>query len=143
MGENSRNDEIERVTEERAHFLEELNAYKIEEEKLERKLPENVVAMKAMTWSVVDFERTVNLLGTEKCLLMKTNKELFSCSPPTTTHGGLNEDKLLKHISPLYLGFAINVENAILKYCSRNVSALMPSISRLRRNWKRTSEEVK
>lgn len=51
----------------------------MEEEKLEKKLLEKNVAMKAMTWSVVDLEKTVSCLETEKSLLVKMINELLSC----------------------------------------------------------------
>lgn len=50
--------------------------------------------------------------------------------------------KVAKYILIAYLEIALNVEKAVLRYCSRKVAELIPFISKLRRNWNRRSDEM-
>lgn len=61
--------------------------------KLERTQLEKMVAMKAMTQSVVHLEPTWNYLKTENRSLISTNEELVSCSSERTTSSGRISDK--------------------------------------------------
>lgn len=70
---------------ERGCFLEEVSAYKMEKEKLEKMFFEKQLALKAITQFLADRENSSVCLGMKKTLVMKTNKELLSCSSPTTT----------------------------------------------------------
>lgn len=99
--------------------------------------------MKVMTHSVVHSKSTVNRLKTMIRLSTRTNEELISCSSQVETSVGKNLDTLLKHMPPVYLGFAINVEKAILRCCGGDVSEQIPFIAKLKRNWERESENVK
>lgn len=54
-------------------------------------------------------------LGTEKGLVIETNKLLLSCSLQTIKSGNPVTDKLLKNTPLMYLEFACNVAKAILK----------------------------
>lgn len=65
---------------------------------LERTLLEKKVVTKAMSWSAVDLESTVNRQETEKSLLVKSDEGLVSRLLQTTTSGGGTTDKLRKHI---------------------------------------------
>lgn len=67
------------MKEKRNHLLGEVNGYRIYYEKPEKKSPEEEVAMKAITWSVVNLKRTSNCLEREERLLLKTNEELLPC----------------------------------------------------------------
>lgn len=131
VGEISRRDEFERVKKERDHFLEEKNAYKMEKEKLGEDAVRMEVVVKAMTRSLVDLERSVIRLKMERRLARKTNENLLSCSSQTTSSGGRVTNKSLKNIPPIYLGFEFNVERAILKYCSKEVSEILSFILEL------------
>lgn len=42
----------------------------------------------------------------------------------------------------MYLRLEFNVEKAVLKYCSGEISKLMPFTSELRRSWNRKGEEM-
>lgn len=88
VDENCWNDEYERVKEERDSFLEDVSAYKMEKERLEKTLVKIEGAMKGTTRSLVDFKRTVQHLAPEKSLSLKTNEELVSYPSLTTTSGG-------------------------------------------------------
>lgn len=111
-------------------------------EKYKKILLEKEVAMKTLTLSLVDLEMTVNSLEVEKSLLMNTNKELVSYSSETATSNIRVTEEFLKYITSLYLGFAINVKKAILRYCSREVSEIILCILKQRRKWKLRSEEI-
>lgn len=78
VGENSRNDAFERVKQEPCRFLKETNVHKVNKEKLERKVLERRVAIKSMTWFVVDLGRTEKLVETVISLPEKNSKELLS-----------------------------------------------------------------
>lgn len=80
VGENSWNDDFAKVKEKRENFLKKLKEYKMEKEKLEKTLLERKVMMKEMSRILVDLERFVNRLEMKKDLLLKTNKQLPSCS---------------------------------------------------------------
>lgn len=67
--ENSANIELQQVDEERDCLLEERNAHKIEQEKLEKMLLWKEIVTKAITQSVLVLERTLNHLETDKILL--------------------------------------------------------------------------
>lgn len=79
VGGNSWNNDFERVKEERDCLLDEVGAYKMEKKKHEKTMLEKEVEMEAMTWSVMDSERPMNRLETEKSLLEKPNEEITSC----------------------------------------------------------------
>lgn len=142
LGENSRNDAFERAKKEQNRFPGEFNAYKMEKGKPEQTLLEKEVANRAIKRSAVDLESTANCLKTVKCLLMKTNKGLLSCSSRTTIRSGRVTDKFLKHIRRVYLTLETDVERATLKCSSAKVSELKPFILKLRKDRKRRSEEV-
>lgn len=63
--ENFWNEGLERVNEERAHSLEEVNSYDVKKEKLENTLAKKEVAMKAIKHSQLELERKVNRLQME------------------------------------------------------------------------------
>lgn len=92
----SRNDQFEEMNERRHRQREDVNAYKIEKRKLERRLLKQDVAM---IWSVVDVERTENRPKAENYLFMKTIEEAVSCSLQNSTSSGLYTDNVLTHIS--------------------------------------------
>lgn len=77
---NPRNDERERMKKRPDPLAEEMNAHKMNTKKLKKTVLGKKITRKAMSWSVVDLERTVNSLETEKRLSTKTNEELFSYS---------------------------------------------------------------
>lgn len=56
------------MTDKRDYSREEVSTYKIGKGNLEKTLLEKKLPMKAMKWSVVDLESTLNCLATEKCL---------------------------------------------------------------------------
>lgn len=95
-----------------------------------------------MIRSPVNLKRVLNLLETEKRLLMKMNKKLLFCSSKTTTSSCQSTDKFLRNIPLVYLKFAFNVENENLMCFSRECFELVPYISKLRRYWKRKGEEA-
>lgn len=68
-------------------LLQEVNSYKIRCKKFEKALLAEEAQMKAMTQSLVHLERRVNILKTEKSLLMKTSKELLTFLLQMTTSG--------------------------------------------------------
>lgn len=82
-------EELDQMKEERDRLLREANAYRMEKEKAERTLLEKEksektllqkdVPMKATTRSVVELERTVKRLETEKNLLIGTHETVLSC----------------------------------------------------------------
>lgn len=111
-------------------------------EGFEETLLKKYVAMKAMTWSVVDLEWTMNVLKTEKCVLMKKHGELLSCSSQTTMNSGQITDRLLEHIPSLYVGFVIDAQKSILKYCRRGIFELIRFLLELGRSLKRRSKKV-
>lgn len=90
-------------------FLGKVNVFKMEKEDLQKPLLEKDVAMKAMTWSVVDLVRAVTGMETKKSLSRKTTKKLLSWLSRTTS-GGRIVDKLLKHIPLVFSEFAFIVE---------------------------------
>lgn len=51
-------------------------------------------------------------------------------------------DKLLKHSSPVYLGFVFNNERAVSRYHSRETSELILIVSELNGNGKRRSDKL-
>lgn len=110
---------------------EEINAYKMENEEIEKKLLKRRVAMNEMMWSIMDLERNLNRLETEKCSLMKRNEEAFYCSSQMNTSGDQIADKLLKHTTPAYLGTSFDVQKSILRYCCREVFELITFIREL------------
>lgn len=93
-----------------------MNAYNKEKEELGKTLLEEEIAIKAMTRFVKNLEGAVNRLKTEKSLFKKTNKNPAFGSSMATTSSGQIIDKLLKLIPPVYLGFAVNTEKAVLWY---------------------------
>lgn len=115
-------------------MLEKVNGCKIEQKKSEQNLLKKEKAVRTMTWYVLDFERTVNHLETEKILLMRTIKELYCCSSKITISSSRIKGTLLKHIPPIYFAHAIKVGKEILIYCSREVSDSRSFMSELRRN---------
>lgn len=75
--------------------------------------------------------------------MLKRKEELFPfLSRPTTSRDWVT-DKLIKTNSLMYLKFELYPEKAIIKYCVREVSELVPFILEQERNWRRTGEEVK
>lgn len=85
------------------------NADKMEKEKLEKKLVEKQLALIAMTRSAVDLETTLNVLETDESLLMKSNKEQFSCLSQMSTSRGRSMDSLLKVIAQFSVRLVFNV----------------------------------
>lgn len=77
----------------------------------------------------------------EKRFFLKTNEENASYLSPTTTSGGRITSKLLKYIPPVYLGFAFNIEKAVLSYFSREVVELISFLFELRLTWKCRSKK--
>lgn len=65
-------------------------------EKLGKTLLGKEVAMRAITQSVVDIERSMISVETGKRLFMNTNEELLPCSLKTTTKGGRRTGRLLE-----------------------------------------------
>lgn len=100
VGEKSRNDEFEEVKEEQYRLPEEVILYKVEKETLEKTLIEKKGAMKAMIRVLVDLTKWVMRLEKRKCLLIKTNKTLLSCSSQTTSGGGRITEKMVNNIPP-------------------------------------------
>lgn len=94
-GERSHIDKFERAKEKRDHLLQKVNAYKMENKKLEKELQEKRVPTKAMTRSPEDSEGTMNRLETEKRSSMNTYEELVSCLSQKTTSGGQITDNRL------------------------------------------------
>lgn len=69
-----------------------MKTYEIGKEKLENALPEKVVPMKAVNESLVDIETMVNVLKTEKALLMKTKSKYIYVHPrPSQAIAGLRK----------------------------------------------------
>lgn len=95
---NSRNEWFERVKQETDRLLEELNACKKKNEKLEKTLLEREVVRKVMKWSFVDLERSGICLAIDFNLVKNTNEELLSFSSQTVTSSGWITKKLLKSI---------------------------------------------
>lgn len=129
--ENFRSERLELVAVTWGSLLEELSAEKRVERKLENtllELLEKNIAMKAMTLSLVDLERSMTRPELENCLLVMTNEELLSYLSQRTTSSSRITDNFMKNISFLYLIFAFNVERNILKNCARDVSKLVPFI---------------
>lgn len=75
--------------------------------------------MNDIKWSVVDLERTLTHLDIDKNFSMQMSQELVLCSSPKTKCGGRITDKFFKYNTPVWLGFASNVEKTILRYWSR------------------------
>lgn len=94
-----------------------------------RRLLEKGVATKAMTRSVMDLEKTDNLLETWYGLLMKAKEEFLSCSLQTITSRGRIMHKLLKQLRSVQPKFAIKVVELILRYCSKEVYKFIQLIS--------------
>lgn len=99
--------------------------------------------MKEMTRSIVELERSVSRLETEKRFFRKTNKDFLSFSLETAMSGGRTTSKSLKSTPPVYLQFAFSFEKAIVKYSSTGVSDLVSSISDLKVKWKQGNGELK
>lgn len=89
--------------------------------------------MKTMTRSLVDRERSMTRQETEELLVMKKRKVVFLLIPDdhwrSSSYGGVAEN-----IPSMYLEFTFNAEKAILEYCSRELSELVPLVLKLRRN---------
>lgn len=134
VGEDSCNKEFEQLKEERDTLLEGLNAYKIEKTKLEKTLLENKVAMKPITRSLVDLERSVIRLETEMSLEMKTNKGILSYSSQAAMSGCRVTYKLLENVPSMYFEPTFSVEKVVLKNCRREDFGLVPPIPEQRRN---------
>lgn len=98
--------------------------------------------MKSITLSVMDSETTMNLLRTEKSLLMNANEEPGSCLFQTGTSGAQITLKLRQYIAPVYLGFVFNFEKSFSRYCSRKVFELIQLNLELRGKRGYKSEEV-
>lgn len=126
MGENYLNESLDQVKKKQHHLRDDVSAYEMEEKKLEKAVLGSKIAMKAITWSILDLEKTVNCLDTEKSLLMNTSDELLHCSLQKTTRGDRVSDRLLKPIPPAYLGFEFSVQKAITKFCRTEVCRLIP-----------------
>lgn len=88
--------------------------------------------MKAMRWSVVVFERTVNSLETEKRLSFAHRRKLQTV---------VKKSKLLNLVPLVFLSFSFNVQNVFLRYYSKEASELIWFVSELS-SWKRRSKEV-
>lgn len=65
------------MKEEKPFFREEVNAYEIKKEKVERRFLEKRVSVKVTILSLAFQKRSVIRLKTERSLLMKTDKELL------------------------------------------------------------------
>lgn len=103
VGENSRNEEVERVRGKQDRLVEHVDAYNMEKKNLQKTLLKRGIAMKVMAGSVVDLKRIMNRLEPEKSLLMEMKKDLVSCSSQTTLSGGQITKGMLKYIFPVYL----------------------------------------
>lgn len=109
-----------------------MNAYKTKKQRVAKRLLEKEIARKGMTRSVENFYRHKNCLKTKKSLLTKTNEQLVSGLSRTIIPGSGIRNKLLKYIPPMYIHFGLNVENAIMSYCSKEISDLELLTSELR-----------
>lgn len=136
ISENPRNEEFERVKQERDLLLEERNDYGTEYKNLEKTLKDKKIAINAMKLSLTSLKRSLIFLEAEKSLSMKVNEEfLFHPSQISASKNQITH-KFLKNILPLYSQFSFKVEKAFLKYCNREVLQLVPFIPDLRKNWK-------
>lgn len=90
----------------------------------------------------MDLERAMNRQESKNSFSKKMGKDLDSSSPQTDTSVTRTTDKLQKQARPMYLGLAFSVENAALRYCSRDRSDLIQFALEPRRNWKWKSEGV-
>lgn len=117
-----------------------MSANKIVREKLDKTLQKKELAIKPITQSLVDLERSAICLQTEISLLITTIAELHSWSSKTTASGGGITNNLRKYITPEYFTLESNEKNAILTKCSKEVSELAQFISELERSWNRRSK---
>lgn len=108
QGEKSGSEELQRLKEEHGHFLEEINAYKIEKRKLQRMLKKDV-AVKSMMQSLVDQGQYETRLGTEKGVLMKISEELLSSSSQTAVRSSRVPDLYFTNTRPVSLKLVIGM----------------------------------
>lgn len=66
--------------------------------------------MRAMTLSLLVWDRIVNTFEAGKSFSIRQNKEFASSSSQKTISGGQTAGKLLKNSPPVYFLFAFNVE---------------------------------
>lgn len=73
---------------------------------------------------------------------MKTNEGLVSTEMWQGARVTCMEESFIETVPPIYQGYAIQVEQAIVAYYSTDVSGLVHHVTEMRRTWRRRSEEV-
>lgn len=119
--ENSCSVAFERVKEEQNRLQEKRIVRGMDNVKLKKKMLDRNVAMRAMPQCLVNLQATVKCLQTEKSLLMMKNKVLVYRSSQKNSRGGQVTKTLLKHIPPVYWELQFKVQEAILRYWSREI----------------------
>lgn len=94
--------------------MEVLTAYKMEKNKLDKKLPEKVVAMKAMKLSVVDLKETESP-GDQEELVYENEQRTCSLIATDGFEWSSNYGQVAKHIRPVSLGSLFKVEKVVLR----------------------------
>lgn len=128
--------------EETNHSLDEVSCYKMEKEQFQKSVSEERVAMKSMATSLLGSGKRAASLEVEKELLLKTKAGLVLTGRRQGGTGSRVGECFNENFLPMYLGFAFHVEKAIVMYCSREVSKLMPIVFEMRRRRRRRSEGV-
>lgn len=98
--------------------------------------------MKAMNTFLVDMEKNLATMKTQKRLLAKFNAELLSSSTRKRAKSSCTGKSFWETITPTNLRCALRVEKAVVPYCCREVSECLPFNPKLQSCWWRRGENV-
>lgn len=99
-------------------------------------------ARKAMSTCLIDMEKKVITLETEKRLLAKRYAEMLSFTIRKGVKNARTGDNFIDTVPLVYLEFALHIEKAIRQYCCGNVFELVPFTSELQRSYQMSDESV-
>lgn len=102
---------------ERVLLLEDLNRYKIENERVKMLILVVNVAMRAMSPNYLDMEKKVVTIQTEKVFLSILNEELLASESWKGLDGTRTDDDFIESILSMYDRFALHFEKTIVLYC--------------------------
>lgn len=81
--------------------------------------------VKAMTKAIVELKEPVKSLETEKNLLWQTNKGMLQQSSSTRVHRRREKKTMINSLPNAFIGIAVQEEDAIHRWYSKEVSDLM------------------
>lgn len=101
------------VRAERDRLLEQLNRFKLENERIMKLILELDAVMKGMSTCFVDMKKNLATVKTENWFLVNFNAELLSLSTRKGAKSTRMEDNYIKTIPSTCLGFALHTEMVI------------------------------